>query len=262
MHLLDYNERVHEGALMNRKARVLVVEDELIIAQNIERYLGHLGYDVLGVCSSSQEVRAMLEELLPDVVLMDIRIEGDEDGVAIAEYLHREKGIPVVFLTALMDEETLQRAKITQPFGYIVKPFSQRELHISLEIALYKSALERKLQEQEVFLQTLIDGMPQGFCLLDTERRIAYANQELGHMLGLSRASDAVGLSLDQLIMVSGGLKARLTAEKLQAFEAGFVGVQGEQRVIVTPQLVAGKNGASGGTFISFTAIQSGKDNR
>jgi PAS domain S-box-containing protein len=240
---------------MSSRPAVLIVEDELIVAQNVERYLVRLGYLVIGICSSSFELHQILETERPDVVLMDIRLEGDTDGVALAEYLHGEKGIPVVFLTALMDEETLQRAKITQPFGYIVKPFSQRELHIALEIALYKARLEQRLQDQEVLLQTLIEGMNQGFCLVDSQGRVAYANKEMGRMLGFAAGSAAIGSDLDAYIWPSGLLRTKLLAEDSQSFEAQLVTDDQRLRLIVNTQPIPGKDAAVRGAFISLTVL-------
>lgn len=245
---------------MKPKARVLIVEDELIIGQNIERYLGHLGYVVLDLCSSSEEVLASIHNEKPDVVLMDIRIEGPEDGVSLAERLHREHQIPVVFLTALMDEETLQRAKITQPFGYIVKPFSQRELHIALEIALYKADLEKRLRDQEVMMQAMIDSMKQGFCLLDAAGRIVYANGEMARLMGVSSASEVMGRELDVVLWPPGLLRTKLNEEYPAPFEAQLMAGDGTSHVmIVTAQRVRTQGGAQNGAFISLTDIGQGQ---
>jgi len=241
---------------MNRKATVLIVEDELIIAQNIERYLLHLQYDVMGICSSSVDVRSALLEERPDVVLMDIRIEGSEDGVALADWLYREQDIPVVFLTALMDEETLQRAKITQPFGYIVKPFSQRELHIALEIALYKVELERKLRDQEVLLQTLVEGMNQGFCLVGKDGRIAYANAELANLLGLPSGNDAVGVVLDEHLEPKGLFSSLINTGSRDPRQTKISNAfNGFEDVILTVQPVKEQDGGVKGGFASLTRL-------
>ena len=125
---------------------VLVVEDESIVALDIQNMLGSLGYEVPVVVSSGEAAIEKAAETHPDLVLMDIRLKGDMDGIEAAEQIRGRFNIPVVYLTAYADDETLQRAKITEPYGYILKPFGERELHTAIEIALHKHKLERELQ--------------------------------------------------------------------------------------------------------------------
>ena len=125
--------------------QILVVEDEGIIAKSIRVMLKSLGYAVAAVTSSGEEAIKKAAETHPDLVLMDIVLEGDIDGIEAAEQIRGRFDIPVVYLTAHADENTLKRAKITEPYGYILKPFSERELHAAVETALYKHMVERKL---------------------------------------------------------------------------------------------------------------------
>ncbi|MBU4259376.1 MAG: response regulator, partial [Desulfobacteraceae bacterium] len=118
--------------------RILVVEDEGIIAKDIKNILSFLGYSVIGIASSGEEAIEKAMEMHPDLVLMDIVLEGDMDGVKAAEHIRDRFDIPVVYLTAYSDDTTLQRAKITEPYGYILKPFQERELYTTIEMALYK----------------------------------------------------------------------------------------------------------------------------
>lgn len=166
--------------------RVMIVEDEPIIAQNIERNLRYLGYSCPGVASGAEEARELLRQERPDVVLMDIHLEGPLDGVDLASEIQRVFGIPVVYLSGLMDEETLERAKITQPFGYIAKPYTRRELQITLEIAVYKSQVEARLREQELRIEQLLETMQQGFCFLGADGHVVNANRRFISLLGAS----------------------------------------------------------------------------
>ena len=125
-------------------SQILVVEDEGIIAKDIKNTLGLLGYFVVAVASSGEEAIEKAIETHPDLVLMDIVLEGDMDGVEAAEQIRDRFDIPVVYLTAYSDDKTLQRAKITEPYGYILKPFQERELYTTIEMALYKHKIERK----------------------------------------------------------------------------------------------------------------------
>jgi len=121
------------------QAKILVVEDENIVAMDIQNSLKSLGYAVPAVVSSGEDAIKTAADTYPDLVLMDIVLEGRMDGVQAAEQIHGRFNIPVVYLTAYGDEKMLQRAKMTEPFGYIIKPFKQRELRSSIEVALYKS---------------------------------------------------------------------------------------------------------------------------
>jgi two-component system, response regulator PdtaR len=122
--------------------KILVVEDEGIVLLHIKRTLESLGYIVMGMAASGEDaiMRAMSDR--PDLVLMDIILKGEVDGIDAAEKIRRLFHIPVIYLTAHADEATLQRAKITEPFGYIVKPFRDRDLHIAIQFALYKAKME------------------------------------------------------------------------------------------------------------------------
>lgn len=131
------------------KTHILVVEDEVIIAWDIQSRLQNLGYSVSGWASSGPEALSRALETRPDVVLMDIRLQGDMDGIETAQHLQARVDIPIIYLTAYADEATLQRAKITAPYGYLLKPFEQRELHTTIEMALYRHQMERKLKNRE-----------------------------------------------------------------------------------------------------------------
>ena len=129
------------------KAKILIVEDERIIAKYIQNTLRALGYDISAIVSSGEEAIKMAGEVRPDLVLMDIVLKGDMDGIEAAEQIRNLFDIPVVYLTAYANEKLFQRAKITEPFGYILKPFEERELQIAVEIALYKFEMTQKLKE-------------------------------------------------------------------------------------------------------------------
>jgi len=137
------------------ETRILVVEDDGASARLIEMTLKSLGYAVPAVISSGEEAINKAGEVHPDLVLMDIHLKGDMDGVQAAEEICARYNIPVVYLTAYADNDTLQRAKITEPYGYILKPFQKRELDASIEIALYKHKLDSKLKEREQALEKL-----------------------------------------------------------------------------------------------------------
>jgi len=129
------------------RASVLIVEDEEIVAQDLANTLAHLGYTVIGSTAKGEEALVLVREQHPDVVLMDIRLTGAMDGVETAERVRRENDAAVIYLTAHSDRTTLDRAKCTEPFGYILKPFEKRQLETHIEMALYNRQAKRKLRE-------------------------------------------------------------------------------------------------------------------
>jgi hypothetical protein len=126
---------------------IMVVDDERIVALDIRNTLERLGYTVCAVVSTGEDAVEEAGRLLPDLVLMDIKLKGELDGIQAAGEIHRRHGIPIIYLTAYSDEKTLQRAKLSEPFGYLIKPFEERELHSTIEIALFKHRAERDLRE-------------------------------------------------------------------------------------------------------------------
>ena len=132
---------------------IFIAEDETIIALDISNTLQRLGYNVMGVASSGAEIFQQLEKSIPDLIMMDIMLDGDMSGIEAANIISQKYSLPVVFLTALTDQETLQRAKTTNPFGYILKPYDEKSLHSAIEMALYKHKVEGELQAKTVELE-------------------------------------------------------------------------------------------------------------
>ncbi len=126
------------------KSKIMIVEDEWITADDIKTSLQSLGYTVTSMVSSGEEAIQKAEEDRPDLVLMDIVLKGEMDGIEAANQIRSLFNIPIVYLTAYADEKVLERAKITEPFGYIVKPFINEDLKITIEIALYKHKAEKE----------------------------------------------------------------------------------------------------------------------
>ncbi len=135
------------------RIRVFIVEDETIVAQDLLRMLETLGYEPAGTAVSGEQALSRIDAGRPDIVLMDIALQGEQDGIETADEIRRRFRLPVIFLTALGDIPTLQRAKRTEPFGYLFKPFEQREIHAAIEMALYKHAMEETLRESEAKLR-------------------------------------------------------------------------------------------------------------
>ncbi len=137
--------------------KIMLVEDEMIVAVGMQRRLENMGYIVPGIVDNGEEAVRKAGELKPDLILMDIVLKGEMDGIEAAQQIHELYDIPIIYLTAYSDEETLERAKITEPFGYVLKPFEDREVQSVIEMALYKHETERKLKESEEKYRRLIE---------------------------------------------------------------------------------------------------------
>ncbi|MFZ0456363.1 MAG: PAS domain S-box protein [Ignavibacteriaceae bacterium] len=157
-------------------SKILIVEDESIVALELESRLIDLGYSVCGIVSSGADAINITASQIPDLILMDINIKGPIDGVETAEKIKGTIDIPIIFLTAFTDSNTLQRAKITEPYGYIVKPFEERELHTSIEIALYKHNMEKKLRDNEKRLSITLNSIADAVIATDNKGNINYMN--------------------------------------------------------------------------------------
>lgn len=134
----------------DRKTRILIVEDESIVAMDMQRRLEGLGYEVVGHVMRGDEALEATARREPDLVLMDIHLKGDIDGIQAAEQIKQEYRVPVIYITAYSDENTLERAKVTEPYGYILKPFQEREIHSAIEMGLYKHKMEQRLLEAKL----------------------------------------------------------------------------------------------------------------
>ena len=181
--------------------RILIVEDERIISLDLNRRLARAGYQVVDTVSTGPEAIETAERLRPDLILMDVRLGGDMDGVDAATEIRRRISIPVIFLTAYADEETIQRAKAAEPFGYVLKPFKERELYTTIDIALYKARIDGKLKEQERWNSAILESIGDGIIATDGAHRIRFMNLVAESMTGWSE-SEAAGKTLNDVLQV------------------------------------------------------------
>ncbi|MBN2416471.1 response regulator [bacterium] len=155
---------------------VLVVEDERLVAEDIKTRLQDLGYRVHDIVDSGQKAVDILEQSLPDLILMDIILHGDLDGIQTAELIKSRHDIPIVYLTSHADQQTLRRVKDSQPSGYIIKPFIDEELYVVIETALYKNRMDAELRERKAWLSTILESIGDGVIATDLESRISFIN--------------------------------------------------------------------------------------
>ncbi len=168
-------------------AKILVVEDEGIVALDISNHLEGMGYVVLGTAATGEDAIRKAEQLKPDLVLMDIKLRGKMDGIQAADMIRVHSKIPIIFLTAYADKPTLQRAKISEPYGYVLKPFEDRELLVAIEMALYKNTMERRLRESENRLRSIFNAVLDGVFVLDKLGNILDVNPAGCSMFGYTR---------------------------------------------------------------------------
>lgn len=180
------------------RARVLVVEDEAIVAKDIASTLRSMHYHVTGTVGTAAESIRLAAETHPDLVLMDIMLPGDMDGIEAATRIQSQFGIPVVFLTAHADEATLTRAKTAAPYGYLIKPFVERELEVALETARHRASMERQLDEQRRWFEAVLCGIGDAVIAADVNGAVTFMNPVAEHLTGWNR-EQAMGQPLTRV---------------------------------------------------------------
>lgn len=179
--------------------QIVVVEDERIVAMDIKNTLEGLGYEVLSIMTRGEEIVDRAAELMPDLILMDIMLEGDMDGVDAARIVKDRIDIPVIFLSAYSDEVTIQRAKISEPYGYVLKPFNGKDLHTAIEMALYKHQMESKLKKFERWLATTLKSIGDAVISTDIGRSVILMNTAAEVLTGWTQ-EDVLGRDLLSLM--------------------------------------------------------------
>lgn len=181
------------------QAKILVVEDEVIVAWTIASQLTQLGYTVVGTASSGAAAIDKANSSKPDLVLMDVVLKGEMDGITAAIQICSQHDVPVVFLTAYADENTLQRAKSVLPLGYIVKPFSPGELRVAVELALFKHQVEQELRTNRAYLATLLHSMNDAVLATDEQGLVTFMNPAAEALTGW-REAEAFGQDATEVL--------------------------------------------------------------
>jgi PAS domain S-box-containing protein len=189
------------------KRRILIVEDELIVAKDLQNTLEARGYEVVGKAASGPEALEKAGNLNPDLILMDIILKGEADGIETAREIQKLRDVPVIFLTAYGDQETLERVKAVNPFGYILKPYEERELQTAIEVALVRNNLEMKLNQTVSLLGATIESTADGLMVVDPKGHITLHNRKFAELWSVPEEVLAEGNDDQVLALVLNQLK-------------------------------------------------------
>lgn len=170
------------------KSTILVVDDEAIIAKNLQRTLNKLGFHVPDIAYSGKEAVKKATDIHPDIVLMDINMPGEIDGIDAANLIRQQLDIPIIFVTAHADEDILARARVSEPFGYILKPVTIRELQSNIEMALYKHRMEKELKVNRAYWQALTENASDIVLLVNKDGKITYGSPSIQRLVGYQPA--------------------------------------------------------------------------
>ena len=168
-------------------ANILIVEDETVEAMNLKTSLQLMGYNVLAIASRGDEAVEKAKKLKPDLILMDVILKGDMDGIEAAEIVKKLK-IPVIYITALPDDATVNRALLSEPYGYLIKPFDDRKLKVSIEVALYKNQMEKKVKKSnKSFYKVIFENTGTSTVIIEEDMTLSLVNTEFSQLTGYSK---------------------------------------------------------------------------
>lgn len=252
-----------------RKTKILVVEDESIVARDIRNMLVGLGYEVTAVVPGAKTAVQKAQETVPDLVLMDVMLQGEITGVEAAEKIYTNYSIPVVYLTAYADSTTVQQAKKTEPFGYIIKPFEERELQTTIEIALYKYKMQMELKDRERWLSTILKSIGDGVIATNKNGAITFMNPLAETLTGwkLEQALDRTLSDVFKVMNQKPGKMQKISVKKILkgqetvlSDEAILVS-RGGKKIPIYPRMepIKDDGGNTSGAVLAFTDITARK---
>ncbi|MBN2737351.1 MAG: response regulator [Spirochaetales bacterium] len=179
-------------------AKILIIEDEAIIAKDIQLRLKKLGYEITAIADNKMKALAITETDVPDLALVDIMLKGKEEGIEAALEIHSLYDVPIIYLTSYSDEQTLEKAKVAEPFGYLLKPFVEKELVSSIEMALYKHKMELQLRKNEAWLNTSLSSIHDMVIAVDNDAQLTFVNPAAEELTGI-KLSDCINMNFDDI---------------------------------------------------------------
>lgn len=214
--------------------KILIVEDERIVAKDIQINLEQLGYAVPAIAGTGVQAINKAAETYPDLVLMDINLKGEMDGVEAARQIHNLFNIPVIYLTAYSDDKTLERAKLTDPLGYIFKPFKARELHATIQMALSKHRMEKRLKKNEQWLAAVLKSIGDALIATDIKGLVTFVNPVAEALTGWKQ-SDALGRDATEVFhILNSETRTRIESSVTKVLQQEVVNVLVEEILLIT----------------------------
>ncbi len=238
-----------------KSAKILVVEDETIVAKDLQKCLTKCGYHVPIIASSGEEAINKAAEICPDLVLIDIRLKGDMDGIEAAREIYNRFKIPVIYLTAYEDDSKLERVKLTEPFSYLLKPFKERELYTTIEIALNKDKLEKQLKENQQWLATVIKSIDDGVIASNAQEVVTFMNPVAEKLTGWKQ-EEACGKKASEVFKIINAKTRKLIENPLtKLFKDGVIVCLESDNILIS------RNGAEIPIDDRAASIKDDKDN-
>lgn len=182
--------------------KILIVEDEGVVALSLQAVLNKMGYMVVGIAITGNEAIRMVTDLHPDVILMDIHIKGDKDGIQTTAKINEVSDVPVIYLTAYADDETVSRALKTRSHSYLVKPYNPRELYSNIEFAIYKRRLKDRIGTHRENLELLLTKIPDTGIIFDTNGKVVYLNSAAETLTGW-KSDELIGRNVFDILNIS-----------------------------------------------------------
>src|SRR6056297_64483 len=164
--------------------KIIIIEDELLVAKDLEKTLTDLGYSVIATFSNGEDFLEEVGKLPVDLIIMDIMLAGQLNGIETVDRFYQRYSVPVIFLTAYAEQEKIQQAKKLGPYGYLIKPYNKNELATTIEITLYKDKLYKELQQKEKRFETIINNSQNGMIITHNDGNPIYANKQANLILG------------------------------------------------------------------------------
>jgi len=204
-------------------AKILIVEDEYIVSLELQQRIRDLGYEVAGIADNGDAAIIMVTETKPDLILMDINIKGYIDGIETSRQILQKYNVPIIYLTAYSDKTTLERVKSTSPYGYVIKPIDERELHVAIEISLNNFQMEKKVRESEKRLSIILQSIGDGVIATDEKSRITHMNRTAESMCGWPY-EEAKGFPLNRVFNIKSAITQNLLNNPVEeVFRTGKV---------------------------------------
>ncbi|UBF30622.1 response regulator (plasmid) [Kovacikia minuta CCNUW1] len=224
-------------ASASTSVRVLVVEDEWVVAIDVRDCMEELGYSIVAIATSGEEAITKARELRPDVVLMDIRLEGEMDGIQAAQQIWNELQIPIIYATGYSDKATVDRATETEPFGYVLKPIKESDLYIAMTLALQQQARTIQLREDQKWMATILKAIGDGVIVTNTQSQVKYLNLVAESLTGW-QLQEALNRPLSQVLPLCDETQVAIENPVTAALQTG------EITYLVNPALLTRRDGS------------------